>query len=148
LAALFPPTATLEPEVATAAAESTATARATQGLPPEDDLPDWVRSLVPEGVTVLNVPTPSVSPDGPPSSDCPRTASQAVELFGGEVPFWQFDRATEGWILIVVGPPITIRVPANMSAGYLVAADTFEMRSQLGPATISNVNFAAIACGL
>jgi hypothetical protein len=147
--ALFPSTATLEPATATAAAEATATARATLGVAAsDDDLPEWVRSLVPDGVTVINVPTPSVSSDGPPSSDCPRTPGAAVLLFGGEPEHWQFDRATEGWILIVVGQPITIRVPANMSAGYLVASDTFEMRNALGPATITNVNFAAIACGL
>jgi hypothetical protein len=144
--ALFPPTATLAPATATAAAAATATARATQGLSAEDDLPGWVRDLVPEGITVINVPTPSVSADGPAAASCPRTPAGAANLFGGQAQHWQFDRATGGWIVIVVGQPITLRVPANMSAGYLVAADSLEMRSTLGPATITNVNFAAVAC--
>jgi hypothetical protein len=148
-AALFPPTATLEPATATAAFEATRSARATQGLSAEDDdLPAWVRDLVPDGISIINVPTPSVSAEGPASADCPRTTGEAVALFGGELEHWQFDRDNAGWILIVVGSPITIRIPANMSAGYLVAGDTFEMRSLLGPATLTNVNFAAVACGL
>jgi hypothetical protein len=74
-------------------------------------------------------------------------ALDAAALFGGQPDDWQFDRDNNGWILIVVGQPITLRVPANMSAGYLVAADSLEMRSELGPATIHNVNFAAVSCG-
>ncbi len=140
---LFPPTATLEP----AAVQATADARATQGLPP-DGLPDWARDLVPDGLTVLNVPTPSVSNEGPPAASCPETPGEAVELFGGALEDWTIDRENNGWVLIVVGSPVTLRLPANMSAGYMVFADTLEMRSAFGPATISNVNFAAVACGL
>lgn len=141
-ATLFPPTATLEP----AAAQATADARATQGLPP-DDLPDWARDLVPEGLTVLNVPTPSVASGGPPAAGCPDTPAEAAGLFGGDVADWSINREVEGWLVIVVGSPITLSLPANMSVGYMVFADSLEMRSALGPATITNVNFAAIACG-
>ena len=41
-----------------------------------------------------------------------------------------------------------MRVPANMSAGYLVLGETFEFRNVHGPATLSNINFIAISCDL
>ena len=134
MAVIFPPTATLEPE-------ARATADAASG-----GLPDWVRNLAPAGVTVLNVPTPSVSANGPLDSACPLTAVGAGELFGGKAADWTYYGDSGGWVLIVAGNPTDIRVPANMSAGYLVIGDNLEMRSTLGPATIHNVNFAAVSC--
>jgi hypothetical protein len=127
---------------------ATREAAATEAAADDGGLPAWVRQLVPEGVTVINVPTPSVELAGPGDAACPVLALDAAALFGGEAGQWQFDRANQGWILIVPGPPITLRVPANMSVGYLVAAETLEMRSELGPVTIHNVNFAAVSCGL
>jgi hypothetical protein len=136
MAAVFPPTPTLDPAV-----------KATEAAVVADSgLPDWVRQLVPEGITVINVPTPSVDDQGPPISDCPSTATAAEALFGGRSNDWSYHGDTGGWILVLADNPATIRVPANMSAGYLVLGNSLEMRSALGPATIHNVNFVAISC--
>jgi hypothetical protein len=132
--ALFPPTATLSPaDLATEDAK-------------KSSLPSWVSTLVPSGITVHDVPTPSVNPNGPPKSLCPLTADQASALFGGSAASWTFSRQQHGWIFILADYPATIRIPANMSAGYLVIGQTLEMRSVVGPATVHNVNFIAVAC--
>ena len=68
---LFPATPTFSP-----AADATAVARKTS-------LPSWISILVPNGITLLNLPTPSVESGGPASSPCPSTADQASALFGG-----------------------------------------------------------------
>jgi hypothetical protein len=107
-----------------------------------------VSTLVPSGITVINVPTPSLDTNGPPTSPCPTTADQASALFGGQAANWTYNRSQQGWIFILANSPTSIRVPANMSAGYLALGETLEMRSVLGPATIHNVNFAAVSCGL
>jgi hypothetical protein len=136
MAVIFPPTPTLDPAL-----------KATEAAVVADSgLPDWVSQLVPAGITVINVPTPSVDGQGPPDSRCPPTAEEAAELFGGRASDWSFHGDTGGWILILAANPATILVPANMSAGYLVLGDSLEMRSTLGPATIHNVNFVAISC--
>ena len=132
--ALFPPTATLS-------AEDLATSSAKKS-----DLPSWVATLVPSGITIINVPTPSVDPSGPPESPCPTSASQASALFGGAAANWSYNRDQQGWIFILANKPISIRIPANMSAGYLVIGESLEMRSALGPATLHNVNFVAVNC--
>ena len=49
-------------------------------------------------------------------------------------------------MLIVADDPITLAVPAGMRAGYLVIGQTLAMTSVSGPATIHNINFAAITC--
>jgi hypothetical protein len=145
--ALFPPTATPLPATVTARA-ATRAAAATEAALSGNTLPSWLQQLVPDGVTIINVPTPSVELTGPGDAACPLLGLDAAALFGGDAANWQYDRDNQGWILIVPGQPITLRVPANMSVGYLVAAETLEMRSELGPVTIHNVNFAAISCGL
>jgi hypothetical protein len=145
---LFPPTATPMPATATARAATREAAAATAEAGGSGPLPDWVRDLIPDGITVINVPTPSVENTGPSEAACPVLSIDAAKLFGGEPGDWQYDSANDGWILIVVGQPITLRVPANMAVGYIVVGDTFEMRSELGPVTIHNVNFAAVSCGL
>jgi hypothetical protein len=144
---LFPPTATPLPATVTARA-ATRAAAATANAASGDTLPAWVRQLVPDGLTVINVPTPSVTLEGPGDTACPVLALDAAALFGGEAGHWQFDRANRGWIMIVPGQPVNLRVPGNMSVGYLVLGETLEMRSELGPVTIHNVNFAAVSCGL
>ncbi len=152
-AQLFPPTATPQPATATALAATalsvgaTAAAEATANHV-EDGVPDWIKALVPEGITVVGVPTPAVEPAGPPNADCPFTAELAAALFGGAAADWSYDSENDGWFMTVLGPPVTVRVPLNMSAGYLVVGETFEFRNAHGPATISNINFVAISCEL
>ena len=109
-------------------------------------LPSWVATLVPNGITVINVPTPSVDQKGPPPAPCPTTSVQASALFGGPAGSWSFSHQEEGWIFILADKPTSIRIPVGMSAGYLVIGETLEMRGTLGPATINNVNFLAVSC--
>ena len=136
LGVLFPATAT-----ATLSADGLATEAAR-----ESGLPPWVATLVPSGLTILNVPTPSIENSGPPNSPCPTTINQASALFGGPAADWAFNHDQQGWIFILAGSPIDIHVPANMTAGYLVIGATLEMRSAVGPATLHNVNFVAVSC--
>lgn len=152
-ARLFPNTPTPPPEQATAQAATAqsvvataAAVAATEHI--EDGVPDWIRALVPEGLTVVGVPTPSVETTGPPASDCPFTAELAAAMFGGSSGNWSYDADNNGWFMTVFAQPVTVRVPLNMSAGYLVVGETMEFRNVHGPATITNVNFVAISCEL
>jgi len=134
LGALFPATATFSPaDLATEAAR-------------KSGLPSWVATLVPNGIIVLAVPTPSFDNGGPPNSPCPTSAEQASALFGGPSSAWSFNHDQQGWIFILADQPSSVRVPANMSASYLVIAQNLEMRSVVGPVTLHNVNFVAVSC--
>ncbi len=116
-------------------------ARSTAVLPP------LLRTLIPPGITVLDSPTPSVrSGSGPPAGKCPATPLQAAQLFGGDLKYWSKDSQTGGWMMIAAGPPVTVFVPANMSAGYLTIGEALNMISVDGPATIDNANFVAMTC--
>ncbi|MCC7359905.1 MAG: hypothetical protein IT317_10530 [Anaerolineales bacterium] len=153
LGALFPPTATPAPATATAQAATaqalveTAAAKSTAEHV-EDGVPDWIKALVPDGITVVGVPTPAVHASGPPRSNCPLTAELAAALFGGTAANWSYDSENNGWFMTLIDTPTSVRVPANMSAGYLVLGETFEFRNVHGPATLDNINFIAISCDL
>jgi hypothetical protein len=136
LGVLFPATAT-----ATLSAQDLATEGARKS-----SLPSWAATLVPNGVTLLNVPTPAVDASGPPNSPCPATVQQASALFGGPAGDWAFNHNQHGWIFALADKPTSIRIPANMTAGYLVIGQNLEMRSVAGPATLRNVNFVAVSC--
>jgi hypothetical protein len=136
LGALFPASAT-----AALSAQNLATEAARKS-----GLPSWVATLVPSGITILNVPTPSVDASGPPNSPCPASAEQASALFGGPAGNWSFNHNQQGWIFILADAPTSIRVPANMTAGYLVIGANLEMRSAVGPVTLHNINFVAVSC--
>ncbi len=47
--------------------------------------------------------------------------------------------------MVNTGPPVTIRVPQNMVAGYM-KMDSMDMITVHGPATITNLNFVVITC--
>jgi hypothetical protein len=128
------------------AATSISPADLATGDAKKSRLPSWVSTLVPSSITVIDVPTPSIDPNGPPVSSCPTTSGQASALFGGQAASWNFNRQQQRWIFILADKPTNIRVPANMSAGYLVIGDNLEMRSVIGPATILNANFVAVSC--
>ncbi len=134
LGGLFPATATLS-------ANDLATGDAKKSK-----LPPWLATLVPSSITVINVATPSLDPNGPPKSACPATAAEASVLFGGPADSWSFSRQLQGWIFILADNPTSIRIPANMTAGYLVLGDSLTMLSAVGPVTIHNVNFVAVSC--
>jgi hypothetical protein len=113
------------------------------------NLPAPLQTLLPPGVTVLEQPTPTIwQGDGPPASQCPRTPQEAAALFGGVPELWQIESATEGWMLFSNGEPVTVRVPANMTLGYLLVEPSLSMsmNNVSGPATVENVFFGAIIC--
>jgi hypothetical protein len=113
------------------------------------NLPAPLQTLLPPGVTVLEQPTPTIwQGDGPPVSQCPRTREEAAALFGGVPELWQIESATEGWMLFSNGEPVTVRVPANMTLGYLLVEPglNMSMTNVSGPATVENVFFGAIIC--
>ncbi|MBI3241563.1 MAG: hypothetical protein HYZ49_04635 [Chloroflexi bacterium] len=98
--------------------------------------------------TVAAQPTTGVQQGvGPEASKCPVTPVSAARLFGGEPDYWSenndFGRA---WVMLAASAPLTIRVPANMSAGYMRINEGLEMISVVGPATLTNVNFVTISC--
>jgi hypothetical protein len=117
-------------------------------IPTQDSgLPNWVLTAAPPGIKILDVPTPSVERGvGPGNSACPQTSDGAAELFGGKNDYWAYASQQNGWTLIVADNPITITIPSNMTAGYLVVGQSLYMTSAAGPATIRNVNFAAVSC--
>ncbi|MCC6191305.1 MAG: hypothetical protein IT318_19965, partial [Anaerolineales bacterium] len=143
---LFPPTVTPPPAAATARGATQAAAAATAQAG-GGGVPDWVRMLLPDDLALIAAATPSIERTGPGESPCPLLALDAAALFGGDPADWEYNREHQGWIMILVGAPVTLRVPANMSVGYLAAAEPLELRSELGPVTVANVNFAAVSCG-
>lgn len=94
---------------------------------------------------LMGIPTPQVIQTGPGSSNCPITAAQAAALFGGEESFWTKERGVSAWGMMNTGAPISVRIPANMFAGYM-KMDSMDMISIQGPATINNINFIIISC--
>jgi hypothetical protein len=109
------------------------------------DLPDPLKTLVPAGMTVVSVPTPVViqgSVNDSAHYQCPENAIQAARLFGGSTENWSFK---QGWMLISK-TPVTLHVPANMSAGYIVFSPGMEMKSVNGPVTIQNIYMVIISC--
>jgi hypothetical protein len=113
------------------------------GLPVE-----MVTFAVPTGVAPdFMLSTPAVIPgNAPDASRCPRNAVDAALLFGGMARDWTFDAQTSGWMMMTIGSGVTIHLPGNMRAGYLVITNAPEMRSVGGPVTIDNINFAGISC--
>ncbi len=95
---------------------------------------------------LVGIPTPQVVYNsGPGDARCPASAAQAAELFGGQEDAWSKERGYDAWVLVNVGPPVTIRVPANMVAGYM-KMDSMDMLSVQGPATLHNINFIVVSC--
>jgi len=129
------------PATPTLSAEDLATEAARKA-----GLPSWVATLVPNGLVVLGVPTPSFDNAGPPNSPCPASADQAAALFGGPASAWSYNHDQQGWIFILADKPTSIRIPANMTAGYLVIGQSLQMRSVAGPVTLHNINFVAVSC--
>ena len=115
----------------------------------KEQLPEPLRTFVPAGVSIINPPTPQVQllpPAIGQSGRCPRIPLEAAQLFGGSAGTWQAADMDRGWMYIAKDP-VTITVPANMSAGYLVfGLSNMEMRSVTGPAVIQNVFMITISC--
>jgi hypothetical protein len=113
-------------------------------------LPAPLQTLVPPGVKIIDAPTPAVKQGAdsgaPPASSCPRTRDEAARLFGGLPEAWSLDNGTGGWMLISTTQAITLRIPANMVAGYMTFGSDLSINQVNGPAVIENVYMAAVSC--
>jgi hypothetical protein len=133
---------------ASGGASAQPTATASQFLDPAG-LPAPLQTLIPPGVRLLNPPTPSVKKGegaGAPASTCPRSAGEAAELFGGGADQWQYESSSGGWIMVSTSGAVTIRVPANMTAGYMTIGSELKITQVNGPATLENVYMVALSC--
>jgi hypothetical protein len=112
-------------------------------------LPAGLQTLVPPGARLVN-PTPvirrGVASGAPQASACPRTPEAAAGLFGGAAGDWRYDEANRGWMLFSGASLITVRVPANMVAGYMEFGQNLSVSQVDGPATLDGVNLVVISC--
>lgn len=113
----------------------------------QPNVPLQVLSNLPDGIKpdFLKAPPARVENVGPEAARCPRNATTAAQLFGGDVAGWQPGSMPDSWQMITTGKPSTIHLPRGMYAGY-IDNTTFVFKSTNGPATIYNVNFVAISC--
>jgi len=111
-------------------------------------LPAPLQTLLPKGVRIFNDP-PVVdvsTADILPSAPCPKSKMEAATTFGGPANDWNTEKQDQGWVLISQQQSLEIKVPANMTAGYLVFERGPEMRSVTGPVIVRNVYMISIAC--
>jgi hypothetical protein len=130
----------------------TAETQTTGLLPGElisaESLPSPLQTLLPKGVRILNDP-PSVeisTSDVLPPTTCPKSKTEAAALFGGPAGDWNADKQNLGWVLVSQQQSLEIKVPTNMTAGYLVFERGPEMRSVTGPAIVRNVYMITVSC--
>lgn len=112
------------------------------------NLPVQLQTLMPNGLQIFNE-EPSVEKSTEteiPAAPCPGTKGNAAELFGGPVNDWIRDENARGWSLVTKTQGVVIRIPANMSGGYLVFEKGPEMRGVNGPAIVRNIYMIAISC--
>lgn len=136
----------LQPPTATPRPTSPVSGQSLPGLPSLPNLPFTVPTDA--VATVMAQPTTGVQRGvGPQASNCPATPIGAAQLFGGKPDYWSENNDFgKAWVMIATGDPLTISVPANMSAGYIRMGEGLEMISVVGPATLTNVNFVTISC--
>jgi transcription elongation factor Elf1 len=103
-----------------------------------------ILKLIPSGVRP-ELPDTTVRMGGVASASCPKTQAGAVSTFGGVASLWKVDGQFMSWQMVSIEDSHTIRVPPNMSAGY-VDNENFQFSQVYGPAIIYNVNFVAIVC--
>jgi hypothetical protein len=110
-------------------------------------------TLVPDLAKVLNLSTPvvdyNVAPPGYSSSDvsgCPRTATAAAAMFGGQPEKWSSPAKSNGWVLIDTSEGNTIFVPQGMTAAYLQLGSNVMLVEVFGPATLNKIYYVAISC--
>ncbi len=136
----------LQPPTATPRPTSPVSGQPLPGLPGLPNLPFTVPTDA--VATVMAQPTTGVQRGvGPQASKCPATPIGAAQLFGGKPDYWSENNDFgKAWVMIATSDPLTISVPANMSAGYIRMGEGLEMISVVGPATLTNVNFVTISC--
>lgn len=112
-------------------------------------LPAGLQTLVPPGARLVNA-TPVIrrglTSGAPESSACPRSPEAAAGLFGGAAGDWRYDEAGHGWMLFSGANLITVRVPANMVAGYMEFGQSLNLSQVDGPATLDGVNMVVVSC--
>jgi hypothetical protein len=111
-------------------------------------LPEQMRTFVPNGLTLFN-DQPSVEPATEaqiPAADCPTSKAAAASLFGGPAKDWSQDTAKNGWMLMSTAQGIRVKIPANMTGGYLVFERGPEMRGISGPVYVKNIYMISISC--
>jgi hypothetical protein len=109
------------------------------------NLPDRIKTLMPDQMTVVNAPPPVIIPGTVADTDtypCPKSADQASQLFGGLTENWTYQ---QGWFM-VSKTPATLHVPAGMLVGYFVFNPTMQMKSVSGPVTMQNIYMVVISC--
>ncbi|MBL8063850.1 MAG: hypothetical protein JNK32_12555, partial [Anaerolineales bacterium] len=100
-----------------------------------------ILKLIPSGIRP-ELPDTTVRLGGVARAGCPTTLNGAVATFGGETSLWKKDSQFNSWQMVSTGDTYTIRVPPDMSAGYVDNAN-LQFSQVYGPAIIYNVNFVA-----
>src|SRR5271157_294709 len=109
------------------------------------NLPDPMKTLMPDEMTVVNASPPVIIPGTVADTDtypCPKSADQASQLFGGLTENWTYQ---QGWFM-VSKTPATLHVPAGMMVGYFVFNPVMQMKSVSGPITMQNIYMVVISC--
>jgi ribosomal protein S27AE len=111
-------------------------------------LPEPLQTLMPNGIQIVNE-DPVAEPSDEttiPAASCPTSKSDAAALFGGPANDWSRDANSGGWTLLTKNQGVQIRIPANMTGGYLVFEKGPEMRGVTGPAFVKNIYMVSISC--
>jgi hypothetical protein len=108
-------------------------------------------TLAPNLSKLLNLNTPVVQYYVPPAGateyeECPGSAAEAANLFGGLSENWSYPRSSNGWVMMAINQATTIYVPDGMKAAYIQLADSILLIEIPGPASLSNVYYVAISC--
>jgi hypothetical protein len=109
------------------------------------NLPDSMKTLMPDEMTVVNSSPPVIIPGSVGDTatyPCPKSADQAAQLFGGLTENWSYK---QGWIMVSKSA-LTVHVPAGMFVGYVVFSPDMEMKSVNGPVTLQNIYMVIISC--
>ena len=111
-------------------------------------LPSPLQTLMPNGLRILNDPplVDQTTAAQLPTANCPGSPAAAAKLFGGQAKEWSQDSATNGWMMMTTRQAAEVKIPANMTAGYLVFERGPEMRNVAGPAVVKNIYMISVAC--
>jgi hypothetical protein len=111
-------------------------------------LPEPIQTLLPNGIQILNEDPSVVQSDENtiPSASCPASKGEASALFGGPASDWSMDNNSGGWMLLTKTQSVEVRIPANMTGGYLVFEKGPEMRGVTGPAIVKNIYMISVSC--
>jgi hypothetical protein len=122
----------------------------TTPFPPAGNLLDnWIDNFIStrDIPPINNLPEPIVTFDeNIVRGSCPRNASEAGTLFGGQSGTWDYQADTNGW-LFYDNAPSQLKIPDGMSASFAFgSARSPEFLPAYGPARAANVHLAFILC--